>query len=75
MLIDTNPEKRQALIDLMAMPDAPGIRRGHHMTVAGREDRHRMVHHLAASFVQWRRVQTEERAADWESMAYAPARY
>lgn len=54
-------EKRQALIDLLALPDSPDLRRGHHVTIEGRSDRHRIVPHLAAMFIQQHMVEMEER--------------
>ncbi len=54
-------DKRQALIDLLAMPDSPDLRRGHHVTIEGRSDRHRIVPHLAAMFIQQHMVEMEER--------------
>lgn len=67
MLLDVDTEKRQALIDLLSLPDTPDLHRGHHLTVEGRADRFSIVHHLAASFVQWHQLQRDERAARWES--------
>ncbi len=54
-------DKRQALIDLMALPDSPDLRRGHHVTIEGRSDRHRIVPHLAAMFIQQHMIEMEER--------------
>jgi hypothetical protein len=55
-------EKRQALIDLLSLPDTPDLRRGHRRTVEGRADRHLMLNQLAASFIQWHMLQMEEMA-------------
>jgi hypothetical protein len=70
MLVETSSEKRQALIDLLSLPDTPDIRRGHHRTIEGRPDRFRLARDLAATFVQWHKLQVEERAAEWESSAF-----
>lgn len=70
MLLEVDSEKRQALIDLLSLPDTPDLRRGHRQTVEGRADRHQMVHRLAANFVMWHQVQREEHAAEWESSAH-----
>lgn len=64
LMFKVNIEKRQALIDLLSLPDAPDLRRGHHRTVEGRSDRYRMLPHLAASFVQWHMMEMEERRAE-----------
>jgi hypothetical protein len=45
-------ERRQALIDLLSMPDSPDLHRGHRLTFEGREDRHHLAPGLAAVFVQ-----------------------
>lgn len=65
MLLEVDSERRQALIELLAIPDDPAIRRGHHLTIEGRADRFALAHFLAASFVQWHRMQREERGDDW----------
>ena len=75
MLLEIDSEKRQALIDLLALPDAPDLHRGHHQTVEGRADRYEMLHDLAANFVQWHHIQREEHAAQWESSASLATRY
>ncbi len=65
MLVEVDAERRQALIELLAIPDDPTLRRGHHRTLEGRSDRYALAQSLAASFVQWHRMQREERSADW----------
>ena len=54
-------ERRQALIELLSLPDTPELKRGHRRTVEGREDRHLMLRDLAASFMQWHILELEER--------------
>ena len=63
MLLETSGEKRQALIDLLSLPDTPDLRRGHHRTIEGRADRFRLARDLAATFVQWHMIQREESTA------------
>lgn len=64
-MIAIDTERRQALIDLMSLADAPEMRRGHHRTLEGRADRHLMLRDLAARFVQWHMIELEERTTSW----------
>ena len=45
-------ERRQAIIDLLSIPDSPDLHRGHRLTLEGRKDRYHLVPNLAAAFVQ-----------------------
>ncbi len=62
MVFETSDERRQALIDLLSLPDTPDIKRGHRQTVEGRADRFGLVQHLTATFVQLHRIEVEDRA-------------
>jgi hypothetical protein len=55
--------RRQALVELMSLPDTPDLHRGHRLTVEGREDRYQILTYLAASFVQSKLVELSEREA------------
>jgi len=64
-------EKRQALITLLSLPDSPDLeRRGHHLTIEGRPDRHLIVPELAANFIQWHRSHADEWSSEAEATAY-----
>jgi hypothetical protein len=54
-------ERRQAIIELLARPDAPDIHRGHRLTLEGRADRHQLVRDLAAAFVQTKLLEMHDR--------------
>jgi hypothetical protein len=64
MLLEVDAERRQALIELLAIPDDPTLRRGHHLTIEGRSDRFALARSLAATFVQWHQIQREERGSE-----------
>jgi hypothetical protein len=63
-------ERRQALITLLSIPDTPDLRRGHHLTMEGRPDRHLIVAELAANFIQWHRSHADEWSSEAEATAY-----
>jgi len=63
MMLESDIEKRQALIALLSLPDSPDLRRGHHRTLEGRADRHQILPHLAATFIQHHMVELEERGS------------
>ena len=56
-------ERRQALANLMAMPDSPDLRRGHRKTLEGRPERYDLVPQLAAVFIQRKLLEFHERDA------------
>jgi hypothetical protein len=60
-------ERRQAIVELLSMPDSPDLHRSHRLTVEGRPDRHQLVPQLAAAFVQARLLDLREREALRES--------
>jgi hypothetical protein len=66
MMLESEIEKRQALIALLSLPDSPDLRRGHRLTFEGRADRYRMLPHLTATFIQYHMVELEERGS-WKS--------
>lgn len=53
--------RRQAIADLLAIPDAPDLRRGHRITVEGSPDRYRQIQYLASVFIQTKLVALQER--------------
>ena len=53
-------ERRQAIVDLLSIPDAPHLRRSHRLTLPGKPDRHRLVPVLAAAFVQQKLLELRE---------------
>ncbi len=65
---NSDSEKRQALVELMAIPDTPDLRRRHHLTLAGRSDRHLILPRLIGTFVQYHLVEMEEREAGRERL-------
>ena len=56
-----NLERRQAIIDLLSMPDSPDLHRGHRLTLEGRADRYHLVPYLVSAFVQARLLELRER--------------
>jgi hypothetical protein len=60
---DYQLRRRQALVELLSRPDSPDLRRGHHLTVEGRPDRHGVVAELASIFIQRHKVELEEHVA------------
>jgi hypothetical protein len=54
-------ERRQAIIDLLSLPDTPDLHRSHRLTFEGKQDRHQMLPHLAAVFVQAKLLDLRER--------------
>jgi hypothetical protein len=56
-------ERRQAIAELLSLPDGPGLHRSHRLTVEGKPDRHQMLPYLAAAFVQARLLELGEREA------------
>ena len=61
-MLESDLQRRQALLQLLSLPDAPELRRGHCLTVEGRADRHQLVHKLANSFIQHYLMELEERS-------------
>jgi hypothetical protein len=60
-VVQPDSGRRQALVDLMSLPDTPDLHRGHRLTVEGRADRYQMLTYLTASFVQSKLVELSER--------------
>lgn len=54
-------ERRQAIVELLSIPDAPTLRRGHRLVLPGRPDRHQLLPFLAAAFVQRKLLEFHER--------------
>jgi hypothetical protein len=53
--------RRQAIAELLAIPDTPDLRRGHRITVEGRPDRYRQISYLASVFIHTKLVALHER--------------
>jgi hypothetical protein len=62
-MMDYQLRRRQALVELLALPDTPDLRRAHHLTVEGRPNRHEVIAELAAAFIQRHKVEQEEHVA------------
>ena len=62
--MEPDMERRQAIIELLAIPDAPDLHRGHRLTIEGRSDRYNLVRHLAAAFVKTKLLELHARAED-----------
>ena len=62
-MLDHQLRRRQALVELLSLPDSPDLRRGHHLTVEGRPNRHEVVAELASIFIQRHKVDQEEHVA------------
>ncbi len=60
-MLEQELKRREALVQLLALPDSPDIRRGHHLTVEGRPNRHDLIPELAAVFIQRHMVEQLER--------------
>ena len=54
-------ERRQAICELLSLPDAPDLCRGHRRTIEGTPARYQLVPHLAAAFIQARLLELRER--------------
>jgi len=59
-------ERRQALCELLTLPDPPHIRRGFIMRFEGKPDRHQLLQHVTAMFVQSKLLAQHERTAVYE---------
>ena len=59
-------ERRQAVYELLALPDAPELRRGHPRILEGRPDRYQIVPELAATFIQSKLLELRERRSALE---------
>jgi hypothetical protein len=56
-------ERRQAIVDLLSIPDSAHLRRGHRLVLPGKPDRHQQLPLLAAAFVQQKLLELGEREA------------
>jgi hypothetical protein len=54
-------ERRQAIVDLLSIPDPAPLRRGHRFVLPGKPDRHQQLPLLAAAFVQQKLLELRER--------------
>ena len=69
-MLDSDLQRRQALLQLLSLPDAPELRRGHYLTVEGRADRHQLIHKLANTFIQHYLMDLEERSGESSADRY-----
>jgi hypothetical protein len=67
--MDSDLIRRQALYELMAVPDPPDLRRGFIRVLDGKPDRHAQLPLLAAKFVQARLLEIRERVPIAEEVA------
>lgn len=56
-------ERRQAICELLSLPDAPDLRRGYRQTIEGTPARYRLVPQLTAAFIQAKLLELDERHA------------
>jgi hypothetical protein len=61
--VNADIERRQAIVDLLSIPDGPYLRRSHRLTLAGKPERFELVPRLAAIFVQQKLLDLRERDA------------
>lgn len=54
-------ERRQAICELLSLPDAPDLRRGHRRTLEGTPVRFQLVPQLTAAFIQAKLLELRER--------------
>ena len=54
-------ERRQAIVELLSMPDPPRLHRSHRLILSGKPDRHQLVPVLTAAFVQQKLLELHER--------------
>lgn len=54
-------ERRQAICELLSLPDAPDLRRGHRRILEGRPNRYQLVPQLTAMFIQAKLLELRER--------------
>jgi hypothetical protein len=60
-------ERRQAVYELLTLPDAPELRRGHRRVLKGTPERHLLVAKLAAAFIQAKLLELRERRSSGNS--------
>jgi hypothetical protein len=61
--MDSNIERRLAIVDLLSRPDSPDLHRGHRLILEGKADRYRIVPQLASVFIQAKLLELCERRA------------
>jgi len=59
--MQTDIERRQALCELLSLPDSPDLHRGHRRMLEGRPDRHQLVPQLTSAFIQAKLLELRER--------------
>ena len=66
-------ERRLALVELLAQPDPPELRRGYRLRLAGSPDRYALVPRLTAAFVQAKLLALHERSGERTPEIASPA--
>jgi len=73
-LVPIDIERRLAIVELLAQPDPPDLRRrGHHLLLDGKPNRYEMIPVLSSLFVQQRLLALEERRAAADNSTACPA--
>jgi hypothetical protein len=63
-MLHRDSERRLAIVELLALPDPPDLRRGYRVRLEGRGDRYDQVPMLSAAFVQAKLLELQERRAE-----------
>jgi len=61
--MESDIERRLAIVDLLSRPDGPELRRGHRLILEGKDDHYQLVPQLASVFIQARLLELHERSA------------
>ena len=56
-------ERRQAICELLSLPDTPDLHRGHRRTLEGAPTRFQLVPQLTATFIQAKLLELRDRQA------------
>jgi hypothetical protein len=63
-MLHRDSERRLAIVELLAQPDPPELRRGYRVRLEGKSDRYDQVPMLSAAFVQAKLLELQERRAE-----------
>ena len=63
-MLHRDSERRLAIVELLALPDPPELRRGYRLRLDGKGDRYDQVPMLSAAFVQAKLLELQERRAE-----------
>ena len=58
--VDLDFERRLAIVELLAHPDPPELRRGHRLRLEGKPDRYSLVQSVSAVYVQKKLLELQE---------------